>query len=40
MFAHADTRVAFCGKPVLREAASHTVDVKDLTQILDIVDSL
>jgi len=40
MFAHADTRVAFCAKPVLREAASHTVDVKDLTQILDIVDSL
>ena len=40
MFAHADTRVAFCAKPVLKEAASHTVDVKDLTQILDIVDSL
>ena len=40
MFAHADTRVAFCAKPVLKEAASHTLDVKDLTQILDIVDSL
>jgi len=40
MFAYADIRVAFCGKPILREAASHTVDTKDLTQILDIVDSI
>ena len=40
MFAHADTRVAFCAKPVLKEAATHCVDKKDLTQILDIVDSL
>ena len=39
MFAHADTRVAFCGKPVLREAASHCVDVKDLREILNIVDN-
>jgi len=37
MFAHADTRVAFCGKPVLKEAATHCVDVKDLREILDIV---
>ncbi len=37
MFAHADTRVAFCAKPVLKEAATHCVDVKDLTQILKIV---
>jgi phosphoserine phosphatase len=37
MFAHADTRVAFCGKPVLREAATHCVDVKDLREILKIV---
>jgi len=37
MFAHADTRVAFCAKPVLREAATHPVDVKDLTEILKIV---
>jgi len=37
MFAHADTRVAFCGKPILREAATHCVDVKDLTEILKIV---
>jgi len=40
MFTHADTRVAFCAKPVLKEAATHCVDEKDLTQILDIVDSL
>ena len=36
MFAHADTRVAFCGKPILREAATHCVDVKDLREILAI----
>lgn len=37
MFAHADTRVAFCAKPVLKEAATHCVDVKDLREILKIV---
>ena len=37
MFAHADTRVAFCAKPLLKEAATHCVDVKDLTEILKIV---
>jgi len=37
MFAHADIRVAFCAKPVLREAATHCVDVKDLREILHIV---
>ena len=37
MFAHADTRVAFCAKPILRKAASHCVDVKDLREILKIV---
>jgi phosphoserine phosphatase len=36
MFAHADTRVAFCAKPVLKEAATHCVDVKDLRKILKI----
>jgi len=40
MFAHADTRVAFCAKPVLKEAATHCVDEKDLTKILEIVDAL
>ena len=38
MFAHADTRVAFCAKPVLKEAATHCIDVKDLTEILKIVE--
>lgn len=37
MFAHADIRVAFCAKPVLKEAATHCVDVKDLREILKIV---
>ena len=37
MFAYADTRVAFCGKPILREAATHCVNVKDLREILKIV---
>ncbi|MDQ7047428.1 MAG: phosphoserine phosphatase SerB [Sulfurovum sp.] len=40
MFAHADTRVAFCAKLVLREAATHCVDVKDLREILKIVDTI
>ncbi len=37
MFAHADTRVAFCAKPVLKKEATHCVDVKDLREILKIV---
>ena len=40
MFTHADTRVAFCAKPVLKEAATHCVDTKDLREILKIVDAL
>ena len=40
MFAHADTRVAFCAKPILKEAATHCVDVKDLREILHIVDTM
>ena len=36
MFAHADIRVAFCAKPILRKAATHCVDVKDLREILKI----
>ncbi len=35
MFAHADTRIAFCAKPVLKEAANIIVDTKDLTRIID-----
>jgi len=37
MFTHADIRVAFCAKPILREAATHCVDVKDLREILKII---
>jgi len=37
MFAHADTRVAFCAKPVLKEAATHCVEIKDLREILKFV---
>ncbi len=37
MFEHADTRVAFCARPILKEQATHVVDVKDLREILKIV---
>jgi len=37
MFAYADRRVAFCGKPILKEAATYCVEVKDLREILKIV---
>ena len=35
MFAHADTRVAFCAKEVLKKEANIIIDTKDLTQILE-----
>ena len=35
MFRHADIRVAFCAKPVLREHASIVIDEKDLALLLD-----
>lgn len=38
MFAHAKTKVAFCAKPILREAATHCIDTKDLQEILKIID--
>ena len=37
MFAQADTRIAFCAKPILKEAATHSVDVKDLREILKFI---
>ena len=40
MFAHAATRIAFCAKPILKEAATHTVETKDLRKVLEIADSL
>ncbi len=39
MFAHADTRVAFCAKPILKEAATHAVEVKDLREVLKLLSS-
>lgn len=33
MFERAGTRVAFCAKPVLQEAATHIVNEKDLTKV-------
>lgn len=35
MFAHADTRIAFCGREVLKKEANIIIDTKDLTQILN-----
>lgn len=35
MFAHANTRVAFCAKEILKKEANIIVDTKDLTKILD-----
>ncbi|HIP14708.1 MAG TPA: phosphoserine phosphatase SerB [Sulfurimonas autotrophica] len=34
MFAHADTRIAFCAKEILKKEANVIIDTKDLTQIL------
>ncbi len=34
MFVHADTRVAFCAKEILKKEANIIIDTKDLTQIL------
>ncbi len=37
MFKYADTRVAFCAKPILKEASTHIIDTKDLREILKIL---
>ena len=34
MFAHADTRIAFCAKEILKKEANIIIDNKDLTEIL------
>ncbi len=36
MFEYADTRVAFCAKPILKAAATHIIDHKDLREVLKI----
>jgi len=38
MFEHADTRVAFCAKEILKESATHIVDEKDLRRVVDIIE--
>jgi phosphoserine phosphatase len=40
MFKYASTKIAFCAKDVLKQASTHTIDTKDLSLVLDIVDSL
>lgn len=35
MFAHAGTRVAFCGRDILKKEANIIIDEKDLTKILE-----
>ena len=37
MFEYAKTKVAFCAKPILKEASTHSIDTKDLTKILEII---
>ncbi len=37
MFEYAGTRVAFCAKDILKEAATDIITDKDLTQVLDIL---
>jgi len=36
MFKYAKTRVAFCAKPILKEAATDIVDIKDLREVAKI----
>jgi len=40
MFAYAHTKIAFCAKDILKKSASHILDEKDLSKILDIVDKI
>ncbi|MEA3384801.1 MAG: phosphoserine phosphatase SerB [Campylobacterota bacterium] len=37
MFAHADTRIAFCAKDILKKDANIIIDEKDLTKILKFI---
>jgi phosphoserine phosphatase len=38
MFAHADVRVAFCAREILRKEANIVIETKDLTQILEKIE--
>lgn len=35
MFEYADTRVAFCAKPIVKEHANIIIEEKDLTKLLE-----
>ena len=37
MFAHADTRIAFCAREILKKEANVVIDTKDLRKILDYI---
>lgn len=37
MFEYADTRIAFCAKPVLKQKANLIVDIKDLSMISNLI---
>lgn len=37
MFAHADVRIAFCAKQVLKDAANIIIESKDLNQVADAI---
>jgi len=40
MFPYASVKVAFCAKPILKEASTHQIESKDLRLVVDIIDSL
>jgi phosphoserine phosphatase len=40
MFFHSSIRIAFCAKEILKRASTHTIDEKNLTKVIDILDSL
>ncbi len=37
MFKYASIRVAFCAKPVLKEASTNIIDTKDLREVLKVI---
>ncbi len=37
MFAHADLRVAFCAKEILKKEANAIIDVKDMKKLLELI---
>lgn len=38
MFAHADLKVAFCAKDILKKEANAIIDVKDMRKLLEFID--